>query len=163
MNAGQVPVALNGIRFVQTSYNAVSEGVEFTFGAQVLAAGERTVVVRNREAFESRYGTGRNIAGQYGGKLSNAGERIALVDASGTTIESFAYDSLTPWPPRAPAKVRAWSAWTWRPVRGPQRTGKPVLTGAVRRQRPALNLWRGWWSTKSWPMLSRAKRTRSSC
>ncbi len=83
------PVSLGGIQFV--------DGIRFTFPDTVLQPAERTLVVRNRTAFESRYGQGLPIAGQYGdapegGKLSNGGERLKLVDAIGITIEDFTYD-----------------------------------------------------------------------
>ena len=73
-----------------------SNGIDFTFPNIELAAGENIVVVRDPSAFEERYGTGRrgttvNIAGQYAGKLDNAGERITLEDAIGEVILDFDY------------------------------------------------------------------------
>ena len=38
------------------------------------------------------------IAGEYTGNLSNDGELITMVDASGTTIHSFTYNDQLPWP-----------------------------------------------------------------
>ena len=49
------------------------------------------MVVQDRQAFETRYGTAFNIAGRYSGKLNNAGERIRLQDAVGQTILDFDY------------------------------------------------------------------------
>ncbi|TSA56217.1 MAG: lamin tail domain-containing protein [Planctomycetaceae bacterium] len=57
-----------------------------------LAAGEYVVVVQDRNIFEARYGTNVNIAGQYSGRLNNAGERIELADAIGQTILNFSYE-----------------------------------------------------------------------
>ena len=54
-------------------------------------AGRYTVVVQNRDIFEARYGRNINIAGQYSGRLDNAGERITLEDAIGRTILDFNY------------------------------------------------------------------------
>jgi hypothetical protein len=56
-----------------------------------LAAGERILLVKNRAAFESRYGTGRPIAGEYGGQLDNGGERLLLVARYGVPILDFSY------------------------------------------------------------------------
>jgi len=39
----------------------------------------------------ARYGTAINVAGQYSGRLDNAGERITLADAIGRTILDFSY------------------------------------------------------------------------
>ena len=73
------------------------DGVQFTFGDMSLAPGERVIVARNQAAFEFRYGTGLNIAGQYGLTpddviLSNDGENITLQDAGGGLIHTFRYE-----------------------------------------------------------------------
>ena len=49
------------------------------------------VIVRDRTTFEARYGTDVNVAGQYSGRLDNAGESIRLEDAIGQTILDFSY------------------------------------------------------------------------
>ena len=50
-------------------------------------------------AFAFRYGSsGINVAGQYTGKLSNAGETLTMNGSFGLTIESFAYDDGGLWP-----------------------------------------------------------------
>ena len=61
------------------------------FAPNWLAPGQRVLVVKNRAAFESRYGTGLPIAGEYTGNLDNAGERIVLVGRYGEPILDFAY------------------------------------------------------------------------
>jgi hypothetical protein len=48
-------------------------------------------VVKDLDAFEAYYGSGHRIAGQYSGRLSNAGERIELLDAAGRTIHDFEF------------------------------------------------------------------------
>ncbi|MCP5523002.1 MAG: CotH kinase family protein [Verrucomicrobiales bacterium] len=92
-NAGDGSADLRGVRFV--------DGVEFDFAtASVthLAPGESLLLVRNRAAFEFRYGPGLPVAGEYSGKLSNAGEWIEAVDASGQSLLGFAFGTTPPWP-----------------------------------------------------------------
>jgi hypothetical protein len=69
-----------------------TNGIDFTFPSIDLAPGEYIVVVQDRNAFRARYGTATNIAGQYSGRLNNAGERITLADAIGRTILDFRYE-----------------------------------------------------------------------
>ena len=68
-----------------------TNGVDFTFPSVELGPGENAVVVKNEAAFESRYGDGVNIAGEYTGSLQNGGERIEMEDALGGTILNFRY------------------------------------------------------------------------
>ena len=80
-NNGSEAIDLNGI--------TVSDGVSYTFGVGMLAAGERVLIVENQLAFESHYGTGLPVAGEYTGALRNSGEQITLRDTTGAVIQSF--------------------------------------------------------------------------
>lgn len=82
-NVGTDPIDLAGIR--------LTVGVNFTFPQQTLAPGQYVLLVSNRAAFESVYGTGLPVAGEYTGSLDNGGERVRLEDATGATILDFAY------------------------------------------------------------------------
>ncbi|MGD8499815.1 MAG: lamin tail domain-containing protein [Phycisphaerales bacterium] len=82
-NTGAETINLNLVSF--------TNGIDFTFPSLELAAGEYIVLVQDRAAFEARYGTGINVAGQYSGRLNNGGERIRLQDATGQTILDFSY------------------------------------------------------------------------
>jgi hypothetical protein len=82
-NIGSETINLNLVSF--------TDGINFTFPNVELAAGQYTVVVRNRSVFEARHGRNINIAGQYSGRLDNAGERITLEDTIGRTILDFSY------------------------------------------------------------------------
>jgi hypothetical protein len=82
-NIGSETINLNLVKF--------TNGIDFTFSGLELDPGEYVVVVQDFVAFEARYGTGINIAGQYTGKLANNGERIRLEDAVGQTILDFSY------------------------------------------------------------------------
>jgi len=83
-NVGATELSLKGARF--------TTGVEMTLPDVTLTPGERALVVANQAAFESRYGQGLPILGEYTGRLSNAGEQVTLVDSFGGTILSFTYD-----------------------------------------------------------------------
>jgi hypothetical protein len=88
-NTGAETINLNMVSF--------TSGIDFTFPSIDLGPGEYIVIVQDRIAFEDRYGsnssaTGINIAGQYTGRLDNAGERITLADAVGRTILDFDYE-----------------------------------------------------------------------
>ncbi len=69
-NIGNSTIDLAGVR--------LTEGVSFMFPEVMLFAGEQILVVKNITAFEGRYGSGLNIAGEYTGKLDNAGEALKL-------------------------------------------------------------------------------------
>jgi hypothetical protein len=84
-NTGTAALDLSGVR--------ISGGVEFTFSNTVLVAGQRVVVVGNRAAFESRYGAGLNVAGEYAGRLGNGGDRLVLTGGLGEPILDFTYDN----------------------------------------------------------------------
>jgi hypothetical protein len=83
-NIGTEKINLNLVSFIN--------GIEFTFPNVELTAGEYIVVVQDRNAFEARYGININIAGQYSGRLNNAGETIRLQDTIGRTIQEFSFE-----------------------------------------------------------------------
>gem|GEM_PF-458115 len=88
LNKGLSNLDLTGVKF--------SNGIDFTFpDGYVLGPGQRTLVVRNQAAFDSRYGNGFDalIAGQYGSNktLSNSGDHIRLEGPVGQTILDFSY------------------------------------------------------------------------
>jgi hypothetical protein len=80
-----------------------SDGIDFDFvdsSIQSLAPGARALIVSNQAAFTARYGPGLPIAGVFANNsgLSNAGERIILLGATGNTIVDFTYEDNDPWP-----------------------------------------------------------------
>jgi len=122
-NVGAETINLNQVR--------LCDGVEFAFADVELTPAGFLLVVKDRAAFEARYGPGLPIAGQYSGSLSNSGERIELQDALGATIQALTYDddwylatdgigySLTVEDPQGTA-VDAWSdAAAWQPSAEP--------------------------------------------
>ena len=89
-NTGATDLDLSGVAF--------TNGLSFTFprGAR-LAAGKFAVLVSDRAAFTNKY-PGVPVAGTYGGKLANGGERVTLVHATGETIVDVNYGDGAPWP-----------------------------------------------------------------
>ena len=88
-NNGSLATNLAGLSF--------TNGVAFDFPSTSLAPGEKAVVVRNRDAFELRYGQGLNVLGTYNGSLNNGGERIILADGAGVPLLNFEYNDAAPW------------------------------------------------------------------
>ncbi|MGB2806208.1 MAG: LamG-like jellyroll fold domain-containing protein, partial [Sedimentisphaerales bacterium] len=82
-NIGTSTLNLNLVQF--------TEGIHFTFPDMELDPNECVVVVEDQGAFEAKYGTSVNMAGQYTGSLANDGERIKLQDAIGQPILDFEY------------------------------------------------------------------------
>ena len=71
-----------------------TNGINFNFttGAVAsLAPGQLVLAVKNRVAFELRYGAGQPIAGEYEGSFNNAGEAVTLVDYLDQIIADFTY------------------------------------------------------------------------
>ena len=93
MNIGGQPLDLAGARFV--------DGIEFEFasGGPSLAPGGRAILVSDSVAFPKRYGGEIAVAGQYSGRLNNAGDHVRLENGAGTTILDFTYSDEDPWHP----------------------------------------------------------------
>lgn len=92
-NLGPGDVELGGWRFVA--------GVDFTFPpASALGPEERLVLCRDPAAFQAVH-PGVPCIGPWGGELSNAGERLTLVDSAGALADTVAYADDEPWSPRA--------------------------------------------------------------
>jgi len=87
-NISAAPLSLAGMKFAR--------GITFAFSNVVLQARQHAVIVKNLAAFESRYGTGINVVGQFIGSLSDDGENIRLEGPLGETIHRFEYDDWFP-------------------------------------------------------------------
>jgi hypothetical protein len=83
-NIGTESLDLAGFQFTR--------GIRFEFPSLVLAPGQHAIVAGNRPAFESRYGPGLLLAGEYEGRLDNVGERITLIGPRGEPIHDFGFD-----------------------------------------------------------------------
>jgi hypothetical protein len=85
VNTGASSLTLTGAQF--------DKGITFTFPTFTLNAGQRCLVVANQLAFQTRYGTGFNIAGEFEGSFDNSGETVRLLDAVGEEVLEFTYDA----------------------------------------------------------------------
>jgi hypothetical protein len=89
LNPSSQPVSLDNVQLTEFS----STPYAFPKGI-ILGPGERIVVAKDPTAFTSIYGAGINVAPDgYGtANLSNGGERLALLGASGQSIQDFTYN-----------------------------------------------------------------------
>jgi len=81
-----------GSRHINLNLVGFTNGIEFTFPSFDLAPGAYCLVVKDIAAFTAKYGENPPVVGQYAGSLSNAGERITLLDAAGTVILDFRFE-----------------------------------------------------------------------
>ncbi|MFP6873920.1 MAG: lamin tail domain-containing protein [Verrucomicrobiales bacterium] len=92
-NISALEVDLTDVRF--------TKGIDFDFApGTVIAAGSYVLVVKNQDAFESRYGRGLPVAGEWAtdNKLDNSGENLRLSFGAGIPIIEFTYGDKLPWP-----------------------------------------------------------------
>ena len=96
MNISDSEIDLSNVRF--------TAGIEFDFAENTrLPAGGRILVVDQTAAFETQYGMGLPVAGEFlnDTSLSNSGERLVLLAADGSVIRDFSYNDKLPWPTAA--------------------------------------------------------------
>ena len=87
-----------GAQTVDLTSWSFDEGIDFGFSpGTLLAAGAYLVVARDRDWFHATY-PGVNCVGNFGGRLSNGGERIRLVDAEGNQADDVRYRFQGDWP-----------------------------------------------------------------
>lgn len=94
MNVSDEPVSLAGVSF--------GRGLTYVFSENdILAPGERVLLVSDLAGFESVYGSGLPVIGVYSGRLDNGGETLLLVNSEGETIQEFRYNDRLPWPEKS--------------------------------------------------------------
>jgi hypothetical protein len=94
LNIGANALQMNDVRF--------AAGINFSFPENVvLGVGERVLLVRDRAAFESRYGISTGLSFEYTGRLSNDGEQIVILGSDAGVIKDFTYNDQAPWPTEA--------------------------------------------------------------
>jgi len=94
LNIGGSALDMNDVRF--------GAGINFNFPDNVvLGVGERLLLVRDRVAFEARYGPPPGQSFEYTGRLSNDGEKIIISGSGAAAIKDFIYNDQAPWPTTA--------------------------------------------------------------
>ncbi len=85
INTGPTVMNLGGAYF--------DKGITFTFPTPFnLNPNQRCLVVASQTAFETRYGAGMLIAGEFEGSFDNGGEKVRIFDSTGEEVLSFTYD-----------------------------------------------------------------------
>ncbi|HUF62752.1 MAG TPA: lamin tail domain-containing protein [Verrucomicrobiales bacterium] len=82
----------------------LSDGVDYGFDdgdIRHLEPGARLLLVRLREAFDARYGSGLPVAGDFARNLGNEGDRLVLRDAEGVLLMDVRYAEGPGWPVEA--------------------------------------------------------------
>jgi hypothetical protein len=101
-NASSNLLDLTGVR--------ISDGIDFTFpNSFKMSPGTFAVAVRSLPDFAARYQTPSSpyyysnivVAGQYTGKLSDSGERVALLASNSIVLAEVTYSDSGAWPGRA--------------------------------------------------------------
>lgn len=95
LNIGKATLDLSGIRF--------EAGITFAFPDNtVLKAGKHLLLIRNRAAFEARYGPIEGIQSfEYTGRFNNDGEQLLITGNGLNPVYDFTYDDQLPWPTEA--------------------------------------------------------------
>ena len=84
---------------VDVSGWSLSDAVDLTFrGGTVIPAGGHVVFVADDVTFRTTYGSGIYVGGNHSGKLSNDGERVALLDNAGGVVDEVTFGVALPWP-----------------------------------------------------------------
>ena len=91
-----------GSNLLDVSGARLSIGVDFTFpDGTTIDPNEYVLVVRDREAFESRYGNGFEIVGEFQGSLNDTGDGVFIDDAAGQPGTGLVFGVGGAWPERA--------------------------------------------------------------
>ncbi len=117
-------------------------GIDFDFpGGVSIAPGAFLLLVKDREVFESVYGMGLPVAGEYPGRLNNAGETLRL-SRPGTSsqplvpVNEVTYDSRLPW------SIHAMEGGSLQVLDGQQDNRRPANWMAVDGEGHGYSQWR---------------------
>lgn len=121
----------------RTTYNLAGwrlQGVDFNFpGGSILSPGQRLLLVKNRATFESTFGTGHPVLGEFPGRLDNAGETLRLLrpgitDDTPIVVTEVTYGNRSPWPASAHRDGTALQILD--PAQDPRRPGNWIALNA---------------------------------
>ncbi|MCA9215014.1 MAG: tandem-95 repeat protein [Planctomycetales bacterium] len=93
VNVSNEAIDLSSVTIQQIDVAGELQGVSFDFAESpisTLPPGSTVLVVENQAAFEMRYGADIFVAGQWQGKLSNAGETLTVYTGE-SVVQQFAY------------------------------------------------------------------------
>ena len=91
-----------GDRRIDLAGLQLTGGVQYALDQSVwLEVAARALIVKDRRAFEARYGPGLRILGEYSGDLEDSGDPVVLRDPLDQVILSVAYGVTDDWSPRA--------------------------------------------------------------
>jgi hypothetical protein len=106
LNPGPSAADLSGWQFTR--------GIRFAFSNLVLEPGASIAVAADPAAFSTMYPAVTHVLGPWIGTLSNSGETLELVDATGNTIDQVAYSPEGDWAQRRRGPIDAGSrGWEW--------------------------------------------------
>jgi len=105
-NKGTAAIDLTGWNF--------SKGIDYTFGARTLGAGQYVVVAANLARFAQKYPAVTNVVGNWTGQLSNNADTLELNNNLGQQIDQVDYASDGEWAARrqGPLDVNH-RGWIW--------------------------------------------------
>ena len=93
VNVGEATIDLSDVTLELSNREGSLEGIQFDFEQSeitMLATQQTVLIVEDLDAFRVRYGDSLPVAGQWEGKLSNAGETISL-HAGGDLLQRVTY------------------------------------------------------------------------
>ena len=77
----------------------IQGGIEFEFPTPSILPPQGSIyLVKNPSAFRARFGDGVSVAGEFRGRLNNAGESVSLITRDGNALDTVNYSRSAPWP-----------------------------------------------------------------
>lgn len=104
-NRGDAPIDVGGWQF--------TSGINFVLPSVVIPPGGYLVVAADSAVFTNTYGSAPLLVGGWTGGLSNRGERIRLVDATGTESDDITYADQGDWAERRSFTSGGQQGWEW--------------------------------------------------
>ncbi|MEM7384651.1 MAG: lamin tail domain-containing protein, partial [Verrucomicrobiota bacterium] len=107
INIGTAPVALAGYSF--------DRGIAYTFSKGEISPGGYLVVAADPDSFQDHYSQAEGpVLGPWTGRLSNASEKIRLIDPRGQTIDAVTYFDEGAWSVRRKGpEDQGHRGWEW--------------------------------------------------
>ncbi len=121
-----------GAGAVQLADWQFANGIQFRFPEYLLLPDQRVVVAANRDTFLLRYPDVVVVLGDWQGGLSNRGETLELVDATGRTVDRVRYADQGEWAVRVQDQLdHGHQGWTWWADHDGRGASLELINGAV--------------------------------